>query len=56
MTNQSDRFRLSCDTRYQRADQQVDERWVGEEPKAHYNWHAGDSLKPMDELRKQWGV
>jgi len=56
LNNQSDRFRLSCDTRYQRADQPVDERWVGDEPKAHYNWHAGDSLKPMDELRRQWGV
>lgn len=56
LNNQSDRFRLSCDTRYQRADQPVDERWVGEEPLAHYNWHAGDSLKSMAELRSQWGV
>ncbi len=56
LNNQTNRFRLSCDTRYQRADQPVDERWVGDEPLAHTNWHAGDSLKSMDELRKEWGV
>ena len=56
LTNQSDRFRLSCDTRYQPADQPVDERWVGENPMAHYNWHAGDSVKSMEELRQRWGV
>lgn len=29
------RVRLSCDTRYQRADQPYDERWVGENPVGH---------------------
>jgi Phytanoyl-CoA dioxygenase (PhyH) len=33
--NHSDRIRLSTDTRYQRASQPVDERWMGENPPAH---------------------
>lgn len=33
--NQSDRIRLSTDTRYQRADEPTDERWIGESPIAH---------------------
>lgn len=34
--NQSpDRIRLSSDSRYQRADEPVDERWIGENPVAH---------------------
>jgi hypothetical protein len=35
LTNTSNRYRLSCDTRYQRADEPVDERWVGENPPAN---------------------
>jgi hypothetical protein len=33
--NTTQRIRLSTDTRYQRADEPVDERWVGENPIAH---------------------
>jgi ectoine hydroxylase-related dioxygenase (phytanoyl-CoA dioxygenase family) len=29
------RVRLSCDTRYQRANEPFDERWVGENPVGH---------------------
>ena len=36
LRNLTCRFRLSTDTRYQRASDPVDERWVGEDPKAHY--------------------
>ena len=32
LSNTTGRFRLSCDTRYQRADEPVDERWIGENP------------------------
>jgi ectoine hydroxylase-related dioxygenase (phytanoyl-CoA dioxygenase family) len=39
LDNQTDRFRFSSDTRYQRASQPVDERWVGENPPA--NTRAG---------------
>ena len=55
LSNVSDRYRISCDTRYQRADEPIDERWVGENPKAHYAWHEGEMV-PMEEARKRWGV
>jgi hypothetical protein len=55
LNNTTDAFRLSCDTRYQRADEAVDERWIGENPKAHYAWFQGDMV-PMEEARKRWGV
>ena len=35
MDNQTDRIRLSTDTRYQLASEPVDERWIGENPIAH---------------------
>ncbi len=35
LDNQTDRFRLSTDTRYQLATEPVDERWVGEKPPGH---------------------
>ncbi len=35
LDNQTDRFRFSSDTRYQRASQPVDERWIGDNPPAN---------------------
>jgi Phytanoyl-CoA dioxygenase (PhyH) len=35
LDNQSRRFRISIDARYQRASDPVDERWIGEHPIAH---------------------
>jgi len=55
LTNTTDRFRLSADTRYQRADQPVDERWMGDEPIAHYAWSSGETVT-MAEARERWGV
>jgi hypothetical protein len=55
INNQTNRYRLSCDTRYQRADEQADERWVGEDPIAHYAWTQGETV-PMEDARKKWGV
>jgi hypothetical protein len=55
LNNTSRRYRLSCDTRYQRACDPVDERWVGEEPIAHYAWTKGDTVT-MEVMRKKWGV
>jgi len=45
----------SIDTRYQRADEHVDERWIGENPKAHYAWHDGETV-PIPQMRQEWGV
>lgn len=53
--NNTDRFRISCDTRYQRADEPVDERWIGENPMAHYAWQKGEMV-PMEKMREKWGV
>lgn len=55
LNNTSNRYRLSCDTRYQRADEPVDERWIGEEPIAHYAWQKGETV-PMEVMRRKWGV
>ncbi len=35
LDNASNRIRISTDTRYQRADQPIDERWIGEHPIGH---------------------
>ena len=35
LDNQTDQFRLSTDTRYQRASDPIDERWIGEKPPGH---------------------
>ena len=51
-----DRFRISADTRYQLAADSVDERWVGENPKAHYAWNTPEKNKSMEQARKEWGV
>lgn len=55
INNTTNRYRLSCDTRYQPAADPVDERWIGKSPIAHYGWHTGKT-KTMDEARKEWGV
>ncbi|NUQ01822.1 MAG: phytanoyl-CoA dioxygenase family protein [Armatimonadetes bacterium] len=55
LTNTTNRFRLSCDTRYQRADEPADERWVGANPKAHYAWREGEMVS-MEAKRREWGV
>lgn len=51
-TNTTDRYRLSCDVRYQPASDPVDERWVGKMP-----GHAeGKPTKRMSELRAAWRI
>lgn len=55
INNMTNRYRLSCDTRYQPASDPVDERWVGKNPIAHYGWNVGKT-KTMEEARKEWGV
>jgi len=53
--NLSTRFRLSSDTRFQPASDPVDERWVGEKPKGHYNWFQGAGVS-MAEKRREWNL
>jgi len=56
-TNTTDRWRLSCDTRFQPANDPVDERWVGENPIAHYAWSKEpEKMVEMETAREKWGV
>ena len=55
-TNLTNRYRLSCDVRYQPARDPMDERWrrngIG-----HSGYQGEDGpLRTMDELRKEWGL
>jgi ectoine hydroxylase-related dioxygenase (phytanoyl-CoA dioxygenase family) len=55
LTNTSNRYRLSSDTRYQLKSEPVDERWIGRKPKGHYAWTKGATV-PMEQAREKWGV
>ena len=44
--NRSNKVRLSTDTRYQRADALIDERWVGAQPVGHGPGGKRGSLAP----------
>lgn len=56
-TNTTDKWRLSCDVRYQPADEPADERWVGKTPKAHTERFTDTKQHvPMDVMRDKWGI
>ena len=50
--NTTNRFRLSCDVRFQPASEPMDERWAGDSPGGHY----ASAAIPMAESRKRWGL
>jgi hypothetical protein len=57
LTNLSNRYRISCDTRVQLASEPVDDRWAGENPKMHSEfWKPGAELEPLEASRARWGV
>lgn len=57
LTNNSDKYRISCDTRYQLASDPIDERWAGKAPKAHERFWAKEAkLVPVEVSRQQWGL
>jgi hypothetical protein len=56
INNMSKCCRLSSDTRYQLASEPVDERWVGENPIAHYGWDEKEKNITMEEARAYWGI
>ena len=56
-TNLTDRFRISCDIRFQPKGEKMDERWAGKKPVGHYAWGTdGAKERPMTDLRKEWGI
>ena len=54
--NQTDRFRLSMDTRYQLASDPVDKRWIGENFPGYSSTFGKRGMKPMKVAREEWGV
>jgi hypothetical protein len=57
LTNMSNRYRISCDTRYQLASEPIDDRWAGDVPIGHTGFFDPKSLlKPVEESRKEWGI
>ena len=53
-TNMTDRWRLSCDVRFQPASEPVDERWAGDRPRGHDA--ARGPIRPIQQVRAEWGV
>ncbi|MCJ8328659.1 MAG: phytanoyl-CoA dioxygenase family protein [Lentisphaeria bacterium] len=54
LTNVSDDYRLSSDTRYQLTTDAIDERWVGEKPMGHGG--AEVEAVSMKDAREEWEV
>ncbi len=54
LTNNSGRFRLTADCRYQAADLPIDARWIGERPPGHQVSPAPQ--KSMAQARAEWGI
>ena len=53
-TNLTNRFRLSCDVRFQPASEPADERWVAGGP--GHTVHGVEELVPIEEARRRWGL
>ncbi|MEL7087246.1 MAG: phytanoyl-CoA dioxygenase family protein [Planctomycetota bacterium] len=53
-TNTTDRWRLSCDIRFQPAEDVMDDRWVGEQPAGHVPLDGTETT--MKEARAVWGL
>ena len=57
LTNTTHRWRISSDTRFQPAQDAMDDRWVGEQPIKHYaSGKPGAKIVPIDKARADWGV
>jgi hypothetical protein len=56
-TNLTNKFRISCDIRFQPAGEKMDERWAGKNPAGHYAWGKDQNKeRPITDLRKEWGI
>jgi hypothetical protein len=56
-TNLTNKFRISCDIRFQPAGEPLDERWAGKKPQGHYAWGQDEQKeRPITDLRKEWGI
>ena len=56
-TNRTDRWRISCDVRFQPASDPVDERWVGADPIGHSPAAFDPAvITSMADARARWGI
>ncbi len=56
-TNRTDRWRISCDVRFQPAADPVDERWSGADPPGHDPASTDPAvITSMAEARARWGL
>ena len=55
LDNTTDELRVSCDTRYQPADEPVDDRWVGDPPTGHDRWPR-EPVESLADGRRRWGL
>lgn len=57
LTNLTDQYRISVDTRYQLESAPADERWAGPQPMGHYAFKKpGVTLEPLSVSRARWGL
>lgn len=57
LTNMTNHWRISCDTRFQPADEALDHRWIGKNPIEHYaSGKPGAKILPINKARSDWGV
>lgn len=57
LPNQTNRFRMSMDGRYQLASDPIDERWMGDSPFDEHGFLSGHGENiPIDVARKRWGI
>ncbi|MBX3440593.1 MAG: phytanoyl-CoA dioxygenase family protein [Planctomycetaceae bacterium] len=57
LTNMSNKYRISCDTRYQPAGEPIDDRWAGAMPRTHDAfWAPETKLETVESSRARWGV
>jgi hypothetical protein len=55
LTNHTNRYRTSCDTRYQLASEPVDMRFMGDKPTPP-TYDGVKRTVSMKQLREQWGL
>lgn len=57
LMNTMNRYRISVDTRWQPANEPMDDRWSGESPVGHSElWKPDALLEPLEVSRQRWGV
>lgn len=54
-TNLTNRFRLSCDVRFQPASEPADKRWIDTNGTGH-TVHGQVELRPIEAARAEWGI